>query len=223
MSAESGGTPRSCEKVDVGGRSGALDCQILPPAKTGKTNVTPEWLTIDRAIILAAALASAVSAIYAGRAFHLARETRFETRRAGLPKLVLAVSTASTANGWHLAQLTRLEPAANAKYRIVALAVTRPRRTLICPIAEVASKADVWSGIAPLAELSSRQQQVKSWQWSPINDTGQTSLLFFVGARKNPSSRLCLRVTIEERSARQSRSRITVISNPIDWSAVKSR
>jgi hypothetical protein len=182
-----------------------------------------EWLTIDRAVILASALASAISAIYAARAFYLVRETRLESRRSGLPKLVLAVSTASATSGWHLAQLTRVESAARAKYQIVALEVAEPRKTVICPVQEISSQTGVLSGIAPLAVLSSRRQEVRSWKWSPVNDTGQTALLFFVGARKNKSSRLSLRVTIEERSARQNKSRITVISNPLDWSAVKSR
>lgn len=188
-----------------------------------KTDVIPEWLTIDRAIILVAAFASTFSAIYAGRVFYLVRELRSEARRARLPKLVLAVSTASGASGWHLAQLTRLETAASAKYRIVSLKVIRPRKAVICPIQEIASKAGAWSGIAPLAALSSRQQEVRSWKWSPFDDTGQTSLSFFVGAKKSQSSRLSLCLTMEETSSRRTKSRITVVSNPLDWNAVKSR
>lgn len=179
----------------------------------------PEWISIDRAIILIAVFASTFSAIYAGRAFYLVRELRAEARRARLPKLVLAASKASGASGWHLAQLTRMDPAASSRYRIVSLKVTRPRKAVICPIQEIMSKAGVWSGIAPLAALSSRQQEVRSWKWSPINESGQTSLLFFVGAKKNQSRRLSLCVTMEEMSPRRTRSRITLISNQLDCTA----
>jgi hypothetical protein len=178
-----------------------------------------DWLTVDRAIALGAIAVSGLAAAFAALGYYLARATRLEARRARWLKLLLAVGETPRRDGFHLAQLTLLEPIKQAKYWIIELEVIRPRGAIICPIQDDTFKPRDYSGLVPLTVQSSRRHEVRSWRWLSLDETrpDQSTMLFFVRSQKTASSRLSLRLTIEEISPSRERTIVAINSNPIAW------
>jgi hypothetical protein len=178
-----------------------------------------EWLTIDRAISLAAlatsGLFSAIAAVYSIRNYCLAREARDEVTSTLMRSWLLSIYSQAIDDGWRLCQLVqRGEP----PYRIVHIESIKPKRVLLAPHDPATYRPGQPGEFRP-GKPEGISLTVFSSHWHPSSPTPQLpTLWFFIKISKTKSDIVSLRLTLEEMSASRRRKNIIVNSNPVDWS-----
>jgi hypothetical protein len=176
-----------------------------------------DWLTVDRAISLAAlavgGVFSAVAAVYSIRNFRLAREAREEVTSVLMRSWLLSVYPQLIGDGWRLCRLVqRGEP----PYSIVHIESIRPRDALLAPHNPATYRPGQPGDFRP-GQPEAKSQSLAGWHWHPASTIPQhPTLWFFIKISKTKSDIVSLRLTLEEMSASRRRKNITVNSNPVD-------
>jgi hypothetical protein len=187
----------------------------------------PAWLTIDRAIAIAAVAAAVMAASLSLWSVLLTRRGQKSKKETKPPVLVFWVSADENANGWHHASLqrSRREP---MKFYILDISVGRGF-SIIGSIDNPDRSVVVGQSRALLIPSSGEPSRILAeWRFRNFNDLEPLeAIIFFLRPSgtswRRRSSRVSLRLTLEEMSPDRRRTTMTIKSNIIDWKASAAR
>jgi hypothetical protein len=181
----------------------------------------PVWLTIDRTIAIAAATGAVIAAALSLWAVLLTRRAQTTQEKAKLPVLVFGVDPKPNAkHGWHYATVhrSRREP---MHFYFLNISVGRGF-TVVQSIEnpEPSVPGQPRYLLIPSSETPSRT--LAGWSFRVGDDDAEEAIFFLRPSGtvwRRRSSRVSLRLTLEEMSPARRRMIMTIKSNVIDWKA----
>src|SRR5580700_5056620 len=185
----------------------------------------PAWLTIDRAIAIATVAVAAMAASFSFWSVLLTRRAQKSQKEIKLPVLVFGVDPNANEGGWHWASLQR---SSHNPMNFDLLNVAVGRGFKLVP--SIANREPAVTGVPrPLFVPSpgAPSRTLTEWKFQNLYDPARFDAVFFLRPSgtvwRRRSSRVSLRLTLEEMSPERRRTMMTIKSNTIDWKASAAR